>query len=84
MLVALREKVDAVYCPTAVTPVTKVVPFSSVCSLAMNAAYVSKFSVVLPAACPMVNTVFDDAVFGTIKGSDVSPTTSIVCAPTWI
>ena len=29
MLVALREKVDTVYCPMMVTPVTKVVPFSS-------------------------------------------------------
>ena len=36
MLVALNETVDAVYCPTAVTPVTKIVPFSSACSLAMS------------------------------------------------
>jgi hypothetical protein len=38
MLVAESERVDAVYCPTAVTPVAKVVPFSSACSREMNAA----------------------------------------------
>ena len=46
MLVAAREKVDAVYGPTAVSPVTSVVPFSSACSCVMNASYVSKFSMV--------------------------------------
>jgi hypothetical protein len=40
MLVAPNEKVDAVYCPTAVIPVTKIVPFSSACSWVMNAAQV--------------------------------------------
>jgi hypothetical protein len=36
MLVALEEKVDAVYCPTAVTPVTKVVPLQA--AIAGNAS----------------------------------------------
>jgi hypothetical protein len=37
MLVADKVKFDAVYCPTAVIPVAKIVPFSSVCSCVMNA-----------------------------------------------
>ena len=38
MLVALNVKVELVYCPTAVIPVARFVPFNSDCSWAMKAA----------------------------------------------
>ena len=84
MVFAENAEVDAVYWPTAVMRVAKVMPFNSVCSWVMNALYELKLSTVEELMWPMENTSVEFVVLGVIMGSEDKPTRLTISDPIWI